>query len=55
MKKPRRPEIYFEGLQRQLASAIADSDGAAVAQLAGATDLRRPGSEGMTLLFYALS
>jgi hypothetical protein len=35
MKKPRPPETYFEGLQRQLARAIAESDGAAVAELAG--------------------
>lgn len=55
MKKPRPPETYFEGLQRQLGRAIADADEAAVGQLAAATDLGRPGAQGMTLLFYALS
>jgi ankyrin repeat protein len=55
MKKPRPPETYFEGLQRRLARAIAEADETAVAELAVATDLARPGAQGITLLFYALS
>ncbi len=49
------PEKHFAGAQLVLAKAIEAADRSAVLRLAKETDLNTPGSEDLTLLFYAIN
>ena len=52
--KQAAPEVYFSGMQLQLAQAIAEHNLSEVKTLAKGTNLNKPGSQEMTLLMYAL-
>ncbi|RYC39745.1 hypothetical protein DEH81_17835 [Pectobacterium zantedeschiae] len=47
-------EQFFSGSQLMLAHAIERSDSVDVKDLAGKTDLNKPGAQDMTILFFAL-